>query len=124
MDRLFVKMQDILGDSEFASAKEKRVRVLAIMSVSLHKFITIVCDNLKNSEFSGLDFLVNLELFLRSVTPFYSRDKFESLMHTLKEVEERIEETDFHFALCCLREMICQDMGREKGRNILTKFEK
>lgn len=117
MGDFFVSLKKVMADFTSQEARTDKAKQLALMAVTLHKFIEIICDELERAKYSSNEFVANLELYLYSVTPMYRKELFEQLLAVLQSIDAKFEDSVFFFSLCCLREMICHDLG-------LTKYEK
>lgn|GEM_PF-4401357 len=103
---------------DYTNAEEKKWRQeilkvagsdrLALISLKIEEFIIMMLDEVERSGFSGLEFLVHSQLFLRSITPSYRKEDFLILLRVLNELDSNINKTAFYFSLISLRK-ICSD---------------
>lgn len=76
---------------------------LAIVSISIQKFISDMLDAVELAGFKSKEFLDKIEIFLISVTPQYEMKDFKGLLEEFARIDQSFLDTRFAKALIALR---------------------
>lgn len=122
-------VQELLKLSEEIDLEKQQNRAeqFAAVSIALHKFVSVMFDELEYTGFKGVELIEKLELFLRAVTPTYSAKSFSDILSVLDKLDPRISQTKFYYGLNILRDM-CTGKGRDfieiiKGADNNIKYD-
>lgn len=122
MEGFYESLGNYIKDDVQNDWRQDRARKLAILAMTLHKFINVICDEVERAGYGTMEFSSNVELFLKSVTPDYPIQSFEATLEVLKSTDPNMKETSFFYGLNCLREMLSHDIG-EARYNPLARFQ-
>lgn len=122
MEKFYESLGQYIKDDQQNDWRQDKARKLAILAMTIHKFIGIICDDVERAGYGTLEFSSKVELFLKSVTPDYPISSFEATLEVLKSMDPQMTQTSFFYGLNCLREMICKDIGESKY-NPLAKLQ-
>lgn len=122
MEGFYESLSQYIKDDVQNDWRQDKARKLAVLSMTVHKFVNIICDEVERAGYGSMEFSSNVELFLKSVTPDYPIQSFEATLEVLKSTDPNMTQTSFFYGLNCLREMICHDIGEAKY-NPLARFQ-
>lgn len=115
MDKVFEnELKSFIGLAEpnDTSNYHEKAQQLAIMSLTLQKFISLILEEVDYAGFTGHEMLAKTEMFLKAVTPSYPSKSFQDIMTTLEEIDARFPQTKFYYTLNVLR-ALCTGKGKE-----------
>ena len=114
MDKAFEnEFKSFIGSIETDNIDKykQKANQLAIMALTLQKFITLTLDEVEYAGFVGAEMLAKIEMFLRAVTPSYPNKAFQDILTTLEEIDPRFPKTRFYYGLNVLRSL-CTGQGK------------
>jgi hypothetical protein len=115
MDKAFEnELKSFIGLTEVTNIDhyKQKANQLAIMALTLQKFVTLTLDEVDYAGFKGAEMLAKIEMFLRAVTPSYPTKSFQDILTTLEEIDPRFPQTRFYYGLNVLRSL-CTGQGKE-----------
>lgn len=99
-------LENFIKDAKDGNDNSNKARELAIMAITLHRFMEIIFSQIIKSGINNIEFLAKSELLLRSITPTFNKDKFSELLAVMESVDPKIKESLLYYGLVSLR-LIC-----------------
>lgn len=99
-------LENFLRDAKEGNNGSQKARELAIMAVTLHRFMEIIFSQIVKSGIDNIEFLAKSELLLRSITPNFKKESFQELLLVMESVDPQMKESLLYYGLVSLR-LIC-----------------
>ena len=105
-------VENFLRESQSLVGGSQKARELAIMAVTLHRFMEIIFSQIVKSGIDNIEFLAKSELLLRSITPTFKQENFQELLFVMESVDPQMKESLLYYGLVSLR-LICTGESEE-----------
>lgn len=99
-------LENFLRNTKDGSDGSQKARELAIMAVTLHRFMEIIFSQIIKSGIDNVEFLAKSELLLRSITPTFKKENFKELLYVMESIDPKMNESLLYYGLVSLR-LIC-----------------
>jgi hypothetical protein len=99
-------LENFIRDTKDGNDSSNKARELAIMAITLHRFMEIIFSQIVKSGINNVEFLAKSELLLRSITPTFKNEKFRELLNVMESVDPKIKDSLLYYGLVSLR-LIC-----------------
>ena len=66
MEGFYESLSQYIKDDVQNDWRQDKARKLAVLSMTVHKFVNIICDEVERAGYGSMEFSSNVELFLKS----------------------------------------------------------
>ena len=105
-------LENFLKDAKDGNNSTQKARELAIMAVTLHRFMEIIFSQIIKSGIDNVEFLAKSELLLRAITPTFKKENFQELLLVMESIDPQIKSSLLYYGLISLR-LICTGESEE-----------